>query len=248
MDTSELELITADTRDLSDEIHADLKPTASEDRVIPIVLEEQPMETHLNSDASPEPEGFGDSLLDLSHYQTAPVSMAEDVILDIDFDSPTPETVHSAATDRSHTAFAAEAVATTVRTRDEASTSHAEDVLEWDGDIQTDEPDWGHPAAVLETAEPVLSANDQGIAAASEAMELQDHQPRATELPLAPAMEARTPVAGQVTLEQLSPEVIDAIAHRVVEQLSEKAVQEIAWEVVPQLAELLIKRKLEESK
>jgi hypothetical protein len=57
-----------------------------------------------------------------------------------------------------------------------------------------------------------------------------------------------TPVTphGQITLDQLSPETIDAIAQRVVAQLSEKAVQEIAWEVVPQLAELLIKRKLEE--
>ena len=51
---------------------------------------------------------------------------------------------------------------------------------------------------------------------------------------------------GPITLEQLSPEVIDAIARRVVAQMSEKVVQEIAWEVVPQLAELLIKRKLEE--
>ena len=52
--------------------------------------------------------------------------------------------------------------------------------------------------------------------------------------------------AGPITLEQLSPEVIDAIARRAVAHLSERAVQEIAWEVVPQLAELLIKRKLEE--
>jgi len=48
------------------------------------------------------------------------------------------------------------------------------------------------------------------------------------------------------SLQQLSPEMIDAIARRAVEQLSEKVVQEIAWEVVPQLAELLIKRQLEE--
>jgi hypothetical protein len=47
-------------------------------------------------------------------------------------------------------------------------------------------------------------------------------------------------------IENLSPELIDAIARRAVEQLSEKVVQEIAWEVVPQLAELLIKRQLEE--
>jgi CheY-like chemotaxis protein len=45
---------------------------------------------------------------------------------------------------------------------------------------------------------------------------------------------------------QLSPEIIDAIARRVVGQLSEQVVREIAWEVVPQLAELMIKRQLEE--
>ena len=59
------------------------------------------------------------------------------------------------------------------------------------------------------------------------------------------AMRSARP-AGPITLDQLSPEVIDAIARRAVAHLSERAVQEIAWEVVPQLAELLIKRKLEE--
>jgi hypothetical protein len=52
----------------------------------------------------------------------------------------------------------------------------------------------------------------------------------------------------QITLEHLSPEVIDAIARRAVEQLSEKVIQEIAWEVVPQLAELIIKQRLEEER
>ena len=46
-------------------------------------------------------------------------------------------------------------------------------------------------------------------------------------------------LAGKIA--HLSPEMIDAIARRVVEHLSEKVVQEIAWEVVPHLAELLIK-------
>jgi hypothetical protein len=55
-------------------------------------------------------------------------------------------------------------------------------------------------------------------------------------------------VTGQITLAQLSPEVIDAIARRAVEQLSERVVEQIAWEVVPDLAELLIKRRLEEGK
>jgi CheY-like chemotaxis protein len=61
---------------------------------------------------------------------------------------------------------------------------------------------------------------------------------------------AQDPAAasGQITLSQLSPEVIDAIARRAVEQISERVVEEIAWEVVPQLAELLIKRHLEREK
>jgi len=61
---------------------------------------------------------------------------------------------------------------------------------------------------------------------------------------MAPAqVRSTTPISA----DNLSPEIIDAIARRAVEHLSEKVVQEIAWEVVPQLAELLIKRQLEES-
>ena len=52
--------------------------------------------------------------------------------------------------------------------------------------------------------------------------------------------------AREASLEQLSPEMIDAIARRAVEHLSEKVVEEIAWEVVPQLAELMIRKQLEE--
>jgi hypothetical protein len=55
-------------------------------------------------------------------------------------------------------------------------------------------------------------------------------------------------LTGQIGLNQLSPEAIDAIARRAVEMLSERVVQEIAWEVVPQLAELIIKRRLEEER
>ncbi|HJU55013.1 MAG TPA: response regulator [Pyrinomonadaceae bacterium] len=59
---------------------------------------------------------------------------------------------------------------------------------------------------------------------------------------------ALTATAGQITLEQLSPEAIDAIARRAVELLSERVVEQIAWEVVPDLAERLIKRRLEQEK
>ena len=52
--------------------------------------------------------------------------------------------------------------------------------------------------------------------------------------------------AGSFSTDQLSPEMIDAIARRCVELMSDKVIREIAWEVVPDLAELLIKRQLEE--
>lgn len=59
-------------------------------------------------------------------------------------------------------------------------------------------------------------------------------------------LQASRSVAGSFNNQEVSPELIDAIARRAVEQLSERVVQEIAWEVVPQLAELMIKRQLEE--
>ena len=52
--------------------------------------------------------------------------------------------------------------------------------------------------------------------------------------------------ATSISADQLSPEMIDAIARRAVELMSDKVIREIAWEVVPDLAELLIKRQLEE--
>lgn len=57
---------------------------------------------------------------------------------------------------------------------------------------------------------------------------------------------SQPPAPGQITLDQIAPEVVDLIARRAVEKLSERVIREIAWEVVPQLAELLIKRQLEE--
>jgi CheY-like chemotaxis protein len=51
--------------------------------------------------------------------------------------------------------------------------------------------------------------------------------------------------AASFTPGQLTPEMIDVIARRVVEMMSDKVVREIAWEVVPDLAELLIKQQLE---
>ena len=66
-----------------------------------------------------------------------------------------------------------------------------------------------------------------------------------------PAVAEPEPVAASVAPSasfspgQLTPEMIDVIARRVVEMMSDKVVREIAWEVVPDLAELLIKQQLE---
>ncbi|HKR13004.1 MAG TPA: response regulator, partial [Pyrinomonadaceae bacterium] len=68
-----------------------------------------------------------------------------------------------------------------------------------------------------------------------------------TEFPVADTPRAAATAAAQsFTADQLSPEMIDAIARRAVELMSDKVIREIAWEVVPDLAELLIKRQLEE--
>lgn len=52
--------------------------------------------------------------------------------------------------------------------------------------------------------------------------------------------------AQNTNLSQISPELIDAIAERVIEKLSDKVVREIAWEVVPQQADLIIRKMVEE--
>ncbi|HEX5874153.1 MAG TPA: hypothetical protein VFY60_05845, partial [Pyrinomonadaceae bacterium] len=57
---------------------------------------------------------------------------------------------------------------------------------------------------------------------------------------------ASSAAPASISADQLSPEMIDAIARRVVEMMSDKVVREIAWEVVPDMAELLIKKQLEE--
>lgn len=49
-------------------------------------------------------------------------------------------------------------------------------------------------------------------------------------------------------LSQFSPELIEAIAQKVVEKLSDKAIKEVAWEVVPQMTELIVKEMIAEEK
>ncbi|MET0754243.1 MAG: response regulator [Pyrinomonadaceae bacterium] len=52
--------------------------------------------------------------------------------------------------------------------------------------------------------------------------------------------------AEPMQMTNLSPEIIDAIAAKVVEKISDQVIREIAWEVVPQMTDLIVKRLAEE--
>lgn len=103
---------------------------------------------------------------------------------------------------------------------------------------------------LVEIAEPSSTSyeSEAAEASASEFVEAEvlPAEPLVEAEPLEERAASSAPPTGQITLDQLSPEVIDAIARRAVEMLSEKVIEQIAWEVVPDLAERLIKRRLEE--
>jgi len=88
-------------------------------------------------------------------------------------------------------------------------------------------------------------ADTHEVPFASEVQEVAVIEPEPEPVFAEPAPVATAP-ATSISADQLSPEMIDAIARRVVEMMSDKVVREIAWEVVPDLAELLIKQQLEE--
>jgi hypothetical protein len=174
-----------------------------------------------------------EALLDLGEIETpSTVAAPEDFILDLQdeafYHEPQPEET-APRVDSGNAAVVVEEEAKGTMTR-------AKEFVEGQtiGTGQQFEITQEIPNADVMEAEPVLEAPQAatGVAATGESA-------------VAEPPAART---GLITLDQLSPEVIDAIARRAVEQLSEKVVQEIAWEVVPQLAELLIKRRLEEEK
>jgi CheY-like chemotaxis protein len=54
------------------------------------------------------------------------------------------------------------------------------------------------------------------------------------------------PASETAQVGNLSPEIIDAIAAKVVEKISDQVIREIAWEVVPQMTDLIVKRLAEE--
>ncbi len=90
----------------------------------------------------------------------------------------------------------------------------------------------------------ILDLGDDPVFAPA-AWQSQHGQPAAAAIAPPPRAGSPHEARAVTTIDQMSPELIDAIARRVVEHLSTKVLEEVAWEVVPQLAELLIKRQLE---
>ncbi|HEV2915507.1 MAG TPA: response regulator [Pyrinomonadaceae bacterium] len=111
-----------------------------------------------------------------------------------------------------------------------------------------EEPSMEAAAPAHTTAQPVM---EEAVRPPAIEPALESPAAAATTTPTATATAAadiHSQPMGQITLSQLSPEVIDAIARRAVEQISDRVIEEVAWEVVPQLAELLIRRHLEREK
>ena len=232
LSSAELEISTADTQPLPAELRHVVEEAAARSQA-------EKEGTQLASDAmvggmmesevkanrrqvAPGYEGAAEVLLDLGDYAQRRSGLDDDFVLDIDLDEiPEPSPVESAfpaVAFRSRDSFRSSA-----RTLPSALNGklYSTTVTSEPPDVTTDElaktPGWELKPDKPVKAPEVVSPEAQAVGAPAD-----------------------------VSLQQLSPEMIDAIARRAVEQLSEKVVQEIAWEVVPQLAELLIKRQLEE--
>jgi CheY-like chemotaxis protein len=242
LNTAELEMTTADTRPLPPELRYVVDEAAAlqanqEEAAIrsseSITSEARESMASMETGATAQTEELArDSVLDLSDLRQPRPQLAEDFVLDLDLnEAPEPSPMESA--------FARSAY----RGRESYSMR------------AVTEPSF---AAV---STPVIpEATPDQLAKTQEFERITDEElpqvtsysdaPVAEELPaeLPPEASVAQPVAAatSVSAEQLSPEMIDAIARRAVEHMSEKVIQEIAWEVVPQLAELLIKRQLDE--
>lgn len=218
LSTADLEITTADTRPLPAELRGVVEEAARSQAEKEGTNLSEVKESRRQ--VAQGYEGAGEVLLDLGDYAQRGRASDDDFVLDLDLDEiPEPSPTESAFP------------VTAFRSRDSLRSSARTLPSSLNGKLYS----------TTIAAEPPEATTGQ--LAASQGWEGKvDEAAKAPEVvsTVVPA------VGADPSLQQLSPEMIDAIARRAVEQLSEKVVQEIAWEVVPQLAELLIKRQLEE--
>ena len=238
LSTAELELTTADTRQLPDE----LNPFVADDAVAKEEVEEeipagdQKMEhspTYSQEEVAATPIE-ADVLLDLGDLSSDRIG--EEFFLDLEMDEPVePETVTAYAS--SGRSFVEPQIAETPasdwrQTNGGSSEGFASDRA-YDVVSTVD-----RLATTQEFARPVPKEEDE-----PPVYQRVTDEPEELHGPMGQVHSQQ-----KITLDQLSPEVLDAIARRAVEMMSDKVIQEIAWEVVPQLSELMIKRQLEDKK
>jgi CheY-like chemotaxis protein len=230
----EIEFTTADTQQLPSELAhlaQEWAPHVKEEGVPPTSetkVDDQTMESNFTETSHrvyEENAGEADVLLDLGDFEPGRSASGDDFLLELDLDE-VPEPMESA--------LPAAAFASTSGYEAPAGDWSDSSLVRVDDEIPT--PTVSQSAITEEFHRPGIEvAQESGV------------EPPLRDGPIAEE-QAQPGGTGayELSLERLSPEVIDAIARRAVELLSEKVVREIAWEVVPQLAELLIKRQLEE--
>jgi CheY-like chemotaxis protein len=181
----------------------------------------------LRNESTPD---SGDVLLDLGDISRTSAAATDDFVLDLDLDEPqSAVAVEAAAVSGAHSFVEPQL----------AGSDKAREVAQTEPPLST---------AWTETSELAQKWKSQSPGSTSGDLKSKEEPGRRKGVKDKPGAIASTAgPGGPVRLDQLSPEVIDAIARRAVEQLSEQVIEAIAWEVVPQLAELMIKRKLEEN-
>lgn len=220
--TAELEITTADTQPLPPELRHVVEAAAASQAQAEA---SRPAEAQMSSQGY---EGAGEVLLDLGDLRQGRSVLDDEFVLDIDLDeSPEPSPAEPAF---SGTAFRNRE---SYRSLPKIQPSYASA--------------YGAPATI--SSEPATTTDPLATPVAYERVvddEIEATDSQVETEQIVPQYSAPPSVPAPASAQELSPQMIDAIARRAVEQLSEKVVQEIAWEVVPQLAELLIKRQLEE--
>jgi CheY-like chemotaxis protein len=243
LNTQELEITTADTLPLPEEAESTPEP------ITPEPMEEKILATEANTEdaemnfAAKEPRyetlsESDDGLLDLGEFEPVQAVAVDDFVFELDLDepvaveSPIPEPAAYQTTPLPP--FVEPHVSETM------TGANSSPEFAYQPQIQN------HIASTYVPAGEIPYEDQVHEVAYAETIEVHEVLVESPPAVVETRTAEHSSTARQLTIGDLSPELIDAIARRAVEMLSESVVQEIAWEVVPDLAELLIKRQLEE--
>ena len=218
MDTYELEVTTADTLPLEEALKGLEQKVEQPVAATESFPREETMETEPRNDSQSD----SDVLLDLGDFEPVDASADDDFVLDLD-DEPG---------EVSEPAYAATPVRPFIEPEVKEAVAAAASAYESAYQPQVH-------SSFADTQEVPFVAEIGDVAVVEP-----EPEPMFTEAEPVAAVASSAPI----TAEGLTPEMIDAIARRVVELMSDKVVREVAWEVVPDLAELLIKQQLEKTK